>query len=305
MSTVAQLIDRVYRDYLFPVVDRPAMSRLTTTVTNAGTTVVYNPGLFTPEEEALIGGGTLIEMERELLLVTVADINARSLTVVRAQNGTAAAAHTAGCPIYIAPTYPRQVIFDAVADNVVRLYPTLWAVETDTIVTATTPVEIEGDAVEIIRFIFPDTDTSSGTTRFLSAPVELLTDFAYVTSTVAVQFTGAVPTGRTGYLTYKRKFSRPTAETDDLATTFLLDGAWERIVAVGAAADAVVGRDIDLATPDFITETAAAEAFPLGSAEKLRISLLRHYAYLINQAQRDLRHRYPVGTEQVDVGTYS
>jgi len=177
-------------------------------------------------------------------------------------------------------------------------------VETDTIVTAATPVEVESDAVEIIRFIFPDTDTSSGTTRFLSAPAQLLTDFAYVTSTVAVQFDGAVPSGRTGYLTYKRKFSRPTAETDNLTTTFLVDEAWERIVAVGAAADAVVGRDIDLATPDFITETAAAEAFPLGSAEKLRISLLRHYAYLINQAQRDLRHRYPIGTEIVDVGTY-
>jgi hypothetical protein len=307
MSTVAAVIDRVYRDYLYPASDRPAMSRLTTTVTNAGTSIVYNPGLFTPEEEALLGAGSLIEIGCELMLIIVPNIESRTLTVVRGQNGTTAAIHTAGDSIYVAPVYPRQVVFDAVADNVVRLYPTLWAVETDAITTDTIPVELESDAVEIIKFMYPDTDTISGSTRWMHATASLLTDFPYVTSTVAIQFHESVPSGRAGYLTYKRKFPRPTVETDDLTIssgTFLLLPQWERIIAVGAAVDVISARDIDLATQEFITETAAAESFPVGSGEKIRNSLIRYYEYLISQAQRDLRHRYPPGMEYTDTGIY-
>jgi len=298
------LIERAYRDYLYPAADRPPRTTLAATIASGTTTVQFTDGLLTPEEEALLGAGTLIEIDRELMLVTAINTTTHTLTVIRNQEGTTAVAHTIGAGLFVAPVYPRQVLFDAVADNVVRLYPSLWSVETDEITTASAPVEVESDAVEIVKFMYPDTSSISGSTRWMHGAAELLTDFSYVTSTVAIQFHESVPTGRTGYLTYKRRFLRPTKEDDDLSTDFGVDRSWDRIIVVGATLDAINARDIDIATQNFITETAAAEAFPVGSGEKIRNALIRYYEYLLAQAKRSLQHRYPLGMEYTDTGTY-
>ena len=111
-------------------------------------------------------------------------------------------------------------------------------------------------------------------------------------SNTAVQFYNT-SNGRTVHLVIKRKFVGPSAETDDLTTTCLLEDEYHQIVMVGAVADIVGATDIDATTQEFITEKLAAENYPVGSGERLRNALLRLRSLLIDEARGNLRSLYP------------
>ena len=74
MATFGELIDRTYREYLRPVEEQEPLSQVANTdsitggtgLTAAGTTLQYKSGLFTPEEEELIGAGSVLEIDQEL-----------------------------------------------------------------------------------------------------------------------------------------------------------------------------------------------------------------------------------------------
>ena len=57
MSTLAQLIDRTYREYLRPVEEQEPLSQLASGIDNSASTtsITYVENLWTPEEEDLIG----------------------------------------------------------------------------------------------------------------------------------------------------------------------------------------------------------------------------------------------------------
>ena len=59
--------------------------------------------------------------------------------------------------------------------------------------------------------------------------------------------------GHTVFVTFKKKFVEPTAETDTLATVGLED-EYEPIIMAGVAAQMMAGRDIPTATSDYITD---------------------------------------------------
>ena len=73
MSTFGQLIDRTYREYLRPVEEQEPLTQVANLdsisggaqgLTSSGTTLQYKEGLFTPEEEELIGAGSVLEIEQ-------------------------------------------------------------------------------------------------------------------------------------------------------------------------------------------------------------------------------------------------
>ena len=131
MAAVSTLVDRIYRDFLNKPDDLSAFSRLDGAMTDTtGTTLTYESGLFSSEEENLLGNGALVEVDQELMLVTAANTSTRTLTVSRGYAGTTAATHLDSTNVFINPTFPRKSVFDAVADNIVRLYPSLYNVTT-------------------------------------------------------------------------------------------------------------------------------------------------------------------------------
>ena len=77
MSTFGQLIDRTYREYLRPVEEQEPLTQVANTdsitggtgLTSAATSITYQAGLLTPEEEELIGAGSVIEIGQELIMV--------------------------------------------------------------------------------------------------------------------------------------------------------------------------------------------------------------------------------------------
>ena len=126
MAATSTLVDRIYRDFLNKPDDLSAFSRLEGAINNSVTSLNYESGLFSSEEENLLGNGAIIEVDQELMLVTAANTSTRTLTVSRGYAGTTADSHLDEANLTINPTFPRKTVFDAVSDNIVRLYPSLY-----------------------------------------------------------------------------------------------------------------------------------------------------------------------------------
>ncbi len=321
MANIGNLVDRTYREYLEPMDDVVSYTTLSTSMNDSVTSVVFNGDLLSVEEEDALDAGAIIEIGQELLICT--DLNAvtNTITVTRAARGTTAASHTAGDLIKIAPPFPRKNVFDAVCDQIKNLYPTLFATETLEVVVGdgftllgsysapgtnnylvapiksisqytdfaansdSTNVVFRGVAVELIDlpnpFVYNDSDGVERTITYTTGP-----DVVH-----ALQFAG-IASGHTAYVTFKKKFIDPTAETDTLATVGLED-EYEPIIMAGVAAHMLSGRDIPTATTDYITDQLSTSSFPVDSATRIRNSLLSYQRALIQQARKDLRARYP------------
>jgi hypothetical protein len=287
-------------------------------LTTAGTSVTFNGDLLSVEEEDALDTGTIIEIGQELMICT--DLNAvtNTITVTRGARGTTATEHEQGSLIKIAPPFPRKNVFDAVCDQIKNLYPTLFAVETKSIVAKVGYVPLSGSTdnhlIAPIKSISQNTNFSAGSdetgTVFSGVSCELIdlpNPFTYnddngesqtITYTnngpnnvKAIQFYG-VASGHTAYVTFKKKFVTPTEETDTLATIGLED-EYEPIIMAGVAAHMLSGRDIPTATTDYITDQLSTSSFPVDSATRIRNSLLSYQTALIQQARKDLRARYP------------
>ena len=288
MAAVSTLVDRIYRDFLNKPDDLSAFSRLEGGINDSVTSLNYESGLFSSEEENLLGNGALVEIDQELMLVTAANTSTRTLTVSRGYAGTTAAAHSDEANLYINPTFPRKSVFDAVADNISRLYPSLYNITTTNVTSNSTYAEVPATTVSVVNSWVQNADGD----QYTSAGIELLTNFPPSSTNTAVQFSNT-SNGKTVYLVVKRKFGRPTAETDDLSTACFLEDSYHQIVMIGAVADIMGATDVDASTQEFITEKLAAENYPIGSGERLRNALLRLRSLLIDEARGDLRSLYP------------
>ena len=288
MAAVSTLVDRIYRDFLNKPDDLSAFSRLDGAIDNTTTTVIYEDGLLSSEEENLLAGGALIEVNQELMLVTNIVSSTRTLTVARGYAGTTADSHGDKTNMFINPTFPRKSVFDAVADNISRLYPSLYNITTTNVTSNSTYAEVPATTVSIVNSWVQNADGD----QYTSAGIELLTNFPPSSTNTAVQFSNT-SNGKTVYLVVKRKFGRPTAETDDLSTACFLEDSYHQIIMIGAVADIMGATDVDASTQEFITEKLAAENYPIGSGERLRNALLRLRSLLIDEARGDLRSLYP------------
>lgn len=281
-ATVDDLVDRVYRDYLHASDDQPVIVTVDGAVTDLATSIVVDLDALSPDEQFLLAPGVLAEIGNEQVRITAVDEPTATLTVIRGVNGTEATAITEGSEIRVAPMYPRQTVFDAVADNIVALYPDLSHKATATVTSASSPVEVSADIVSVVSA----RRLSSGAVRHVNVELERNWQPASTTRT-ALAFYG-IASGTDVYVTYEARFARPTSEAD-VVGDLGVDAAWERIVVVGAAAQVMAGRSLDAASAEYIVEQMEREAFPYRAGMDLRDGLLRYHAFLLQQARKSLR----------------
>ena len=321
-STIGDLVDRVYREYLEPVDKVESYSYLTGGISDSDTTIAYDDNLFSVEEEDALEAGAIVEVGQELMYTTAVNTVENNITVKRGQRGTTAATHSAGAMIKIAPAFPRKNVYEAVCDQIKNLYPTLFAVETIEL-TASTGYKLlgthgtDGDSynylVAPLKAISQYTDWQSGSDqtglKYNGVAIEMIdlpNPFTYTDDTStertktyttgpdvvhAVQFVN-ISSGHTVFVTFKKKFIAPTAETDTLATVGL-EQEYEPIVMTGVAAQLVAGKDISKLNTSYITEQLESTANPIGSSNNIGQSLLRYQQLLIQQARSNLRSKYP------------
>ena len=320
-TTIGNLVDRCFREYLEPMDDLNSYTAVRTTFNASATSISFNADLLTQEEEDMMDAGTVIECEQELMYCTDVDTVNNSITVVRGVLGTEPTGHAEGKIIKIAPVFTRKAVFDAVKDQINNLFPTLFAVDTQSVTTGTgytllgsyDSVGTHNYVVSILSAISQYTDFSSGSdttgVNFLPVTcnlVELPNPFTYTDSdgtdrtmtystgpdvVHAVQFSG-IAAGHTAYVTFKKKFIEPTGESDTLATIGI-EPEYEPIIMAGVTAQMMAGRDIPAATTQYITDAMAVQGYPVGSSSSIRNSLLQYQQLLINQARKYLRAKYP------------
>jgi hypothetical protein len=319
-SNIGNLVDRVYREYLEPNDDIQSFSvlRATLDADSTDTIVQYESEYLTSEEEDAMEAGAFIEIGQELMLVTDLNTSAEQITVKRAVRGTSLEAHAVDDLIKINPVFPRKNVFDAVCDQIKNLYPTLFATETKSVTAKTGYIPLSGTndnyLIAPIKSISQYTDFSAGSDEtgvvFQGVAVELVdlpnpftyTDAAGTEQTITYTNNGPnkvnavqvynVNAGHTVFITFKKKFVEPTAETDTL-TTIGLETEYEPIIMAGVAAQIIAGRDIPSATVENITQAMQVQNFPVNSATSIRNSLLSYQRILIEQARKDLRARFP------------
>ena len=328
MSNLGNLVDRTFREYLEPLDNLNSYTTLTTGINNSETSIAFNGDLLSIEEEDALDAGTVIEIGRELMLCT--DLNAvtNTITVVRGVRGTTAIEHTAGELIKIAPTFPRQNVFDAVVDQIETLYPTLFSVETLTVTNKegytilgsydtpgtynylvapikaisqytqwdgnadSTSVQWRGVSVELVDLPNPYTyNDENGVERTIT--------YSAGPNVVHALQTYGISSGFQVHVTFKKKFLDKDSYTyvSDIEETTLtsigLQTEYEPIIMAGVAAQLLAGRDIPTSTANYITDQMGVQNFPVNSASNIRNSLLQYKQQLIQQARKDLRARYP------------
>ena len=322
-DTIGNLVDRVFREYLEPMDSVESYSYLTGDVTTTTqSTINYEEGMFSTEEEDALGAGAIIEVNRELMFSKGLNAVTNEITVERGVRGTTATTHDANDIIKIAPAFTRQAVYDAVSDQIKNLYPTLFAVETIELTASTgykllgtygTDVDTNNYLIAPFKAISQYTDWQSGSDqtglKYNGVAIEMIdlpNPFTWTDDTQtertktytsgpnvvhAVQFVG-ISAGHTVYVTFKKKFVTPTSEETELATVGL-ETEYEPIVMAGVAAQMLVGKDIKNVDARYITEQMAAQNYPVGSSNSISSSLLRYQQLLIQQARSNLRSKYP------------
>jgi len=299
-STIGNLVDRVFREYLEPNDDIQSFTNLRTAITDTTTTTVaYESDFLTTEEEDAMGSGAFIEINQELMLVLSLNTADETLTVKRGARGTTPTTHSQTDLIKINPPFIRLNVFNAVKDQIENLYPTLFAVETQTITTANGYVALTGDddsrIVAPLKAVSQYQSLSSGnetTVQFRGVSIELIDVPTSITGTgKVVQFFG-IQTGVDVHCTFKKKFGEISNE-DDTLSNIGLETEYEPIIMAGVAAQMIAGKDIPAATTEYISDSIQASVYPVGSSSSIRNSLLQYQQILIQQARKDLRARYP------------
>lgn len=295
-ETVGDLADRCFRTYLEPPHLQPAHCLLAIAIDADDTSITL--GSFSiPEDEELVREGVILELDRELVRVTAYDEGTSVATVQREVMGTTAAAHVISTLIKLAPPYPRQSVFEAVADNIITLYPDLYSVDAALISTQGGLVAAMEDplAVEIIEVWSSQMSVVDMNAR--------LVDFHPAVGQRAV--ITDYPMG-SYWIRYRKRFGSATTEGDLLATLGV-DQRWEQIVVVGACADLLAGADIGPSHTSFIQAAIEAEQIPPGTRVNLAQSLANYRQRLLNEAKQEMRAEYrtrvqSMATTIVDTG---
>ena len=322
-TTVGDLVDRIFREYLEPADAVESYSYLTGAIsTTTQTTFNYEEDMFSSEEEDALGAGAIVEIGQELMFSKSLNVVTNEVTVQRGARGTTATTHDAGSIVKITPAFARKNVYDAVSDQIKNLYPTLFATETLEL-TASTGYKLLGNhgsnqdtynyLITPLKAISQYTDWQSGSDqtglKYNGVAIEMIdlpNPFVYTDDTStqrtktytsgpdvvhAVQFVG-ISAGHTVYVTFKKKFIEPTNEDTTLASIGL-ETEYEPIVMAGAAAQMLVGKDIKQINAAYITDQISVQNAPVGSSNSISSSLLRYQQLLIQQARSNLRSKYP------------
>ena len=284
--TVKSIMDRLFIPVLTPPDDQDIQAQLAQAVNDSQTAIAL--GTFAvPEDEGLIRIGTLLELDQELMRVVnyipSTQTIAGAAEVTRGEYGTKPVAHEVPLMVVIDPPYARAVVFEAVADNIIQLFPSLSQAKEEMLSPTTSNVYSIGDelAVEVIS-ITPGDFTAS--VQFDGKIV----DFHPMTGGRSLITNSA---GGSVWLRYRRRMGNALAETD-LLDDLGVDPRWASIVMVGAAADLIVGRDVPAAQTEWVKSVLEAENIRVGSRMSLGGGLRQYHGMLLRAAMKEMKAEY-------------
>lgn len=283
MTTIANVIDRTFRTYLEPPDARVASCLLGAPV-SAGATSLTLTNWSVPEDEQLVRLGILLEIGSELFRVTAYDSATGVATVLPGRENTTQAAHSTDDEVKLSPPYPRQSVFEAIADNIINLSPRLFQVKADQLSSVGSNVYPIGDnlALDVVE-VWPD-EWHMGNGSVEGRIVDYHPDIGG-RALITQLWTGSV------WLRYRTRMGEATSEADELADLGVED-RWVNILMVGAAADLLVGRDIGESHVEWVGKILKAENVRVGTRQSLAIGLAQYREILVGRFETEMKSEY-------------
>lgn len=282
---VRQVVERVERQFLEHPDELWVRTALTNAIDDTQTSFDIDTTLLGPEEQALLTTGVLIQVGFEQMVVQ--DFAGSTVTVSRGVRGIRADSHDAGAEVLIAPPYTRNVVFDAVSDAIVGMYPPLFGYYHVEVVVGSngiTTVPVDTVQVQTARRIddnlpvnfedlgmWPDED---------GLPVRSIRVF------------GQNP-GERLWLGFRTRFRLPESPDDTLGSLGVKD-EWARIVVVGAAAQLIAAKPMSSAYKEYVSNQMRVEGYQVETPNRIRDAMVAYHEFLINRAAASLQQQHPM-----------
>jgi hypothetical protein len=201
--------------------------------------------------------------------------------VARGQLGTSASPHAVDDPVKLYPSFPRIEVFNAVAENIVQLYPDLWTVKTEVLSPVRGSIYSIEDplAVEVVEAT-PNTATNQQVNG-------RIVDNHPATDGRAIVLDPNASYGLV-WFRYRRRFGVATSEADTLESLGV-DESWTNLIAIGAAADLMVGRDLPAAHTEWVQSALEAENIRVGTRLSLAGGLAQYRDILMDRFKKEMR----------------
>jgi len=293
--TVADIIERLFVLWLTPPDAQDSQVRLGVDIDAVTTTIILG-GFTIPEDEGLLRQGSVIELEQELVRVISYDETAGTIEVTRGEYGTVPSIHSTPLLMTLSPPYARAAVFEAVADNIIQLYPKLYTSANDNLVPVNGNVAgIEPLAVEVLEIWEGDFASTSDIHGRIVDFHPAVGGRAVITNYNVGAF----------WCRYRRRMGKPEAETDTLEELGL-DERWVNIVMTGAAADLMAGKDISASQTEWVKSVLEAENIRVGTRMSISGGLRQYRKILLDDAAAEMNAEYDIKVEMSSpFGSYS
>lgn len=280
MTTFSDLVDRTLNQWLVPPDDQPLRFALDADLSDTAVSLSYSEELLPPEQEEILGPGVLLEIGLEQILAGTVDATTNDISgLIRGVNGTSPTAHSSGDLVTISPVFSRKAVFDALGDAVQLLHPRLFKMESAQVTVDSDYNEAPSDLLSPVSFTYLNSD---------GKPAEATVQWAnpFPDSSTGAVVVIQAPEDKTGWLNYRARFARPSAESDTLDSLGLKD-SWAQLLVVGAVHRVVTSRDLSAASQEFLTRQMAQQGFQVPSGSRIRDGLVRYYEDLMGGAIAD------------------
>jgi hypothetical protein len=235
--------------------------------------------------------GTILEVGRELVIDRAYDELTQTVGVQRGVYGTTAVAHAQDEQVIMSPPYSRQSVFEAVADNIVILYPKLYTVRAENLVSVTTGVAAIGDdlAVDVLSVWSGD---------YANRPNIHAHIVDYHPAAGGRAVIANVPGGSI-WVRYTRRMGKADS-VDDTLDDLGVDERWATVLMVGAAADLYAGKDLAPSHTEWVQQVLQAENIEVGTRASLSVGMAQYRGLLIDQFAAEMDAEYTVEVELAD-----
>ena len=281
--TVASVMDRLFIQWLTPPDAQQMQVSLGADITDDAVTSVTLGQFTIPEDESLLRQGSLLEAEQELMRVTDYDSITKVVTVERGAYGTPKGAHAQPMLLNLNPVYSRASVFEAVADNILTLYPRLFTVTQELLSPSADMVyalndELAVSALSVTPGDFTSIDDLGG--RIIDFH-PMIGGRALITD---------VPSA-TVWLRYRRRMGKATSEGSAIADLGC-DERWITVVMAGAAGDLMAGKDISASHTEWVKSVLEAETIRVGTRMSIGGGLRQYRNMLLEDFAKEMRAEY-------------
>lgn len=247
---------------------------------------------FTVHDPTAVTRG-IIEIDNEILQVDLVDRSASQLTVPpygRGFRGTSAVTHNAGVRVAASPQFPRHTVRQAVNDAILAVYPDVYAVFSETLVSEAAKTNYILTNTKARTVLRVDYENVGPTGEWTPSRRYELHPFMASGTQISIYDRATA-----GYNMRVRTAGPPTVVGDDqdFSLTGLPDSA-EDLVRLGAAYRLVPNIETPLLSGLSAQADFAANMRPVGGAERLGKYMLGLYQTRLQEVRRQQQMENPI-----------